>query len=100
MAGRAPKGSARTLVQVGDTRRPVQRRVVLALCNVQCRVFGRIDARKLHYMRKSLVKHGLVSMQSHCTRLSTGQQQHSILLLLKRFHVNRSVYGLNNLVWC
>ncbi|XP_070683568.1 general transcription factor 3C polypeptide 1 [Pempheris klunzingeri] len=48
-----------------------------------------IDARKLHYMRKSLVKHGLISMQSHVTRLTSGQQQHSILLLLKRFHVNR-----------
>ncbi|KAG7485330.1 hypothetical protein JOB18_008080 [Solea senegalensis] len=47
------------------------------------------DARKLHYMRKSLVKHGLVSMQSHVRRLKTGQQQHSILLLLNRFHVNR-----------
>ncbi|XP_040892530.1 general transcription factor 3C polypeptide 1 [Toxotes jaculatrix] len=47
------------------------------------------DARKLHYMRKSLVKHGLISMQSHVTRVKSGQQQHSILLLLKRFHVNR-----------
>ncbi|XP_040001751.1 general transcription factor 3C polypeptide 1 [Xiphias gladius] len=47
------------------------------------------DARKLHYMRKSLVKHGLISMQSHVTRVRSGQQQHSILLLLKRFHVNR-----------
>ncbi|XP_027139206.1 general transcription factor 3C polypeptide 1 isoform X2 [Larimichthys crocea] len=49
----------------------------------------KIDARKLHYMRKSLVKHGLISMQSHATRIKSGQQQHSILLLLKRFHVNR-----------
>ncbi|XP_033480322.2 general transcription factor IIIC subunit 1 [Epinephelus lanceolatus] len=49
----------------------------------------KIDARKLHYMRKALVKYGLISMQSHCTRLKTGQQQHSILLQLKRFHVNR-----------
>ncbi|XP_073327021.1 general transcription factor 3C polypeptide 1 isoform X3 [Pagrus major] len=49
----------------------------------------KIDARKLHYMRKSLVKHGLISMQSHCTRVNSGQQQHSILLMLKRFHVNR-----------
>uniref|UniRef100_A0A665TIL8 Uncharacterized protein n=1 Tax=Echeneis naucrates TaxID=173247 RepID=A0A665TIL8_ECHNA len=47
------------------------------------------DARKLHYMRKSLVRHGLVTMQSHVTRLKSGQQQHSILLLLNRFHVNR-----------
>ncbi|KAG8014611.1 General transcription factor 3C polypeptide 1 [Nibea albiflora] len=49
----------------------------------------KIDARKLHYLRKSLVKHGLITMQSHATRIKTGQQQHSILLLLKRFHVNR-----------
>ncbi|XP_029706384.1 general transcription factor 3C polypeptide 1 isoform X2 [Takifugu rubripes] len=49
----------------------------------------KIDARKLHYLRISLVKHGLVTMQSHCTRVKTGQQQHSILLLLKRFHINR-----------
>ncbi|XP_035516207.1 general transcription factor 3C polypeptide 1-like isoform X2 [Morone saxatilis] len=49
----------------------------------------KIDARKLHYMRKSLVRHGLISMQSYATRLKSGQQQHSILLLLKRFHVNR-----------
>ncbi|XP_068582952.1 general transcription factor 3C polypeptide 1 [Cebidichthys violaceus] len=49
----------------------------------------KIDARKLHYMRKALVKHGLITMQSHVTRVNTGQQQHSILLLLKRFHVNR-----------
>ncbi|KAF7662374.1 hypothetical protein LDENG_00237400 [Lucifuga dentata] len=47
------------------------------------------DARKFHYMRMSLVKHGLVTMQSHVLRLQSGQQQHSILLLLKRFHVNR-----------
>nr|XP_019958712.1 PREDICTED: general transcription factor 3C polypeptide 1 [Paralichthys olivaceus] len=48
------------------------------------------DARKLHYMRKSLVKHGLITMQSHVARAKSGQQQqHSILLLLKRFHVNR-----------
>uniref|UniRef100_UPI003AAA6387 general transcription factor 3C polypeptide 1 n=1 Tax=Centroberyx gerrardi TaxID=166262 RepID=UPI003AAA6387 len=47
------------------------------------------DAGKLHYMRKSLVRHGLITMQSHVIRLPSGQQQHSILLLLKRFHVNR-----------
>ncbi|KAA8595270.1 hypothetical protein FQN60_012405 [Etheostoma spectabile] len=44
-------------------------------------------------MRKALVRHGLLSMQSYVTRLKSGsqagQQQHSILLLLKRFHVNR-----------
>ncbi|XP_035036603.2 general transcription factor 3C polypeptide 1 [Hippoglossus stenolepis] len=48
------------------------------------------DARKLHYMRKSLIKNGLITMQSHVTRAKSGQQQqHSILLLLKRFHINR-----------
>nr|XP_020499344.1 LOW QUALITY PROTEIN: general transcription factor 3C polypeptide 1 [Labrus bergylta] len=55
----------------------------------------KIDARKLHYMRKSLVRHGLISMQSYVTRMKSGQQQHSILLQLKRFHVNRrSKYDL------
>lgn len=49
----------------------------------------KVDARKLHYMRKSLVKHGLISMQSHCARTKMGQQQHSILLQLKRFSSNR-----------
>lgn len=49
----------------------------------------KMDARKIHYLRKSLVQYGLVTMQSHVLRFSTGQQQHSILLLLNRFHVNR-----------
>uniref|UniRef100_A0A3B3YCK2 Uncharacterized protein n=1 Tax=Poecilia mexicana TaxID=48701 RepID=A0A3B3YCK2_9TELE len=52
----------------------------------------KIDARKMHYLRKCLVKHDLITMQSYVRRLKTGQQQHSILLLLKRFHVNRSVW--------
>uniref|UniRef100_A0A3B3VAV9 Uncharacterized protein n=1 Tax=Poecilia latipinna TaxID=48699 RepID=A0A3B3VAV9_9TELE len=52
----------------------------------------KIDARKMHYLRKCLVKHELITMQSYVRRLKTGQQQHSILLLLKRFHVNRSVW--------
>ncbi|XP_076003891.1 general transcription factor 3C polypeptide 1 isoform X2 [Genypterus blacodes] len=47
------------------------------------------DARKFHYLRMSLVKHRLVTMQSRVLRLRSGQQQHSILLLLKRFHINR-----------
>uniref|UniRef100_A0A3B4ZLA2 General transcription factor IIIC subunit 1 n=1 Tax=Stegastes partitus TaxID=144197 RepID=A0A3B4ZLA2_9TELE len=50
----------------------------------------KVDARKFHYLRKSLVRHQLVTMQPHLRRLESGQQQHSILLLLKRFHVNRS----------
>ncbi|KAM4751478.1 general transcription factor 3C polypeptide 1 [Anableps anableps] len=49
----------------------------------------KVDARKMHYLRKSLLKHELITMQSYIRRLKTGQQQHSILLLLKRFHVNR-----------
>ncbi|KAF3687926.1 General transcription factor 3C polypeptide 1 [Channa argus] len=54
------------------------------------------DARKLHYIRKSLVKHGLIGMQSHVTRLkSRQQQQHSILLHLNRFHIlRRSKYDI------
>lgn len=55
-------------------------------------VFFRSDARRLHYVRKALVKHGLISMQSHVMRHVSGQQQHSILLLLNRFHVNRCVW--------
>ncbi|XP_048869314.1 general transcription factor 3C polypeptide 1-like isoform X3 [Brienomyrus brachyistius] len=47
------------------------------------------DAGKMHYMRKSLDKNGLITLQSHVTRLPNGGQQHSILLLLKRFHVDR-----------
>ncbi|XP_005744612.1 general transcription factor 3C polypeptide 1 [Pundamilia nyererei] len=49
----------------------------------------KVDARKFHYFRKSLVRYQLVTMQSYVRRMKTGQQQHSILLLLKRFHVNR-----------
>ncbi|XP_015249512.1 PREDICTED: general transcription factor 3C polypeptide 1-like isoform X1 [Cyprinodon variegatus] len=49
----------------------------------------KIDPRTMHYFRKSLVKHDLITMQSYIRRLTTGQQQHTILLLLKRFHVNR-----------
>ncbi|XP_030595893.1 general transcription factor 3C polypeptide 1 [Archocentrus centrarchus] len=49
----------------------------------------KVDARKFHYLRKSLIKHQLVTMQSYVRRLKSGQQQHSILLLLNRFHVNR-----------
>ena len=49
----------------------------------------RVDAGKLHYHRKILNKNGLITMQSHVIRLPTGAQQHSILLLLNRFHVDR-----------
>ncbi|CAN9510592.1 unnamed protein product [Ophioblennius macclurei] len=49
----------------------------------------KVDARKFHYLRKSLVRHQLVTLQSYVKRMPSGQQQHSILLLLKRFHMNR-----------
>ena len=50
---------------------------------------SRVDAGKLHYHRKILNKNGLITMQSHVIRLPTGAQQHSILLLLNRFHMDR-----------
>ncbi|MCJ8748294.1 hypothetical protein PDJAM_G00163090 [Pangasius djambal] len=49
----------------------------------------RLDSGKIHYLRKSLEKNGLITMQSHVVRLPSGAQQHSILLLLKRFHIDR-----------
>ncbi|KAJ6655987.1 hypothetical protein lerEdw1_004572 [Lerista edwardsae] len=49
----------------------------------------KVDAGKLHYHRRVLDRNGLISMQSHVIRLPTGAQQHSILLLLTRFHVDR-----------
>ncbi|XP_076997566.1 general transcription factor 3C polypeptide 1 isoform X2 [Tamandua tetradactyla] len=49
----------------------------------------KVDAGKLHYHRKILNKNGLITMQSHVIRLPTGAQQHSILLLLNRFHGDR-----------
>lgn len=49
----------------------------------------RVDAGKLHYHRRVLDRNGLISMQSHVIRMPTGIQQHSILLLLTRFHVDR-----------
>ncbi|XP_006148317.1 general transcription factor 3C polypeptide 1 isoform X1 [Tupaia chinensis] len=49
----------------------------------------KVDAGKLHYHRKILNKNGLITMQSHVIRLPNGAQQHSILLLLNRFHTDR-----------
>ncbi|XP_060715992.1 general transcription factor 3C polypeptide 1-like [Tachysurus vachellii] len=49
----------------------------------------RLDSGKIHYLRKCLDKNGLITMQSHVVRLPSGAQKHSILLLLKRFHVDR-----------
>ncbi|XP_042293819.1 general transcription factor 3C polypeptide 1 isoform X2 [Sceloporus undulatus] len=52
-------------------------------------VVFKVDAGKLHYHRKVLDRNGLISMQSHVIRLPSRAQQHSILLLLTRFHVDR-----------
>ncbi|KFQ88085.1 General transcription factor 3C polypeptide 1, partial [Phoenicopterus ruber ruber] len=49
----------------------------------------RVDAGKIHYHRRVLDRNGLITMQSHVIRLPSGAQQHSILLLLTRFHVDR-----------
>lgn len=56
-------------------------------------LFYRVDAGKLHYHRKVLIQNGLISMQSHVIRLPSGIQQHSILLLLSRFHIDRYALG-------
>ncbi|XP_057262564.1 general transcription factor 3C polypeptide 1 isoform X2 [Pezoporus wallicus] len=49
----------------------------------------KVDAGKIHYHRRVLDRNGLITMQSHVIRLPSGSQQHSILLLLTRFHVDR-----------
>ncbi|XP_053220047.1 general transcription factor 3C polypeptide 1 isoform X3 [Podarcis raffonei] len=49
----------------------------------------KVDSGKLHYHRRVLDRNGLITMQSHVIRLPTGAQQHSILLLLTHFHVDR-----------
>ncbi|KAM6249709.1 general transcription factor 3C polypeptide 1 isoform 2-T2 [Porphyrio hochstetteri] len=49
----------------------------------------KVDAGKIHYHRRVLDRNGLITMQSHVIRLPSGTQQHSILLLLTRFHVDR-----------
>ncbi|TTE81778.1 General transcription factor 3C polypeptide 1 [Bagarius yarrelli] len=51
--------------------------------------YDRLDSGKIHYLRKSLDRNGLITLQSHVVRLPSGAQKHSILLLLKRFHVDR-----------
>ncbi|KAG2455444.1 TF3C1 factor, partial [Polypterus senegalus] len=67
-------------------------------CKMHCSLEDaskRTDARKLHYLRKPLDRNNLVTLQSHVIRLPNGSQQHSVLLLLKRFHVDRrSKYAL------
>ncbi|XP_041062206.1 general transcription factor 3C polypeptide 1-like isoform X2 [Carcharodon carcharias] len=49
----------------------------------------KIDARKMHYHRRVLDRNNLITLQSHVIRQPNGNQQYSILLLLKRFHVDR-----------
>ncbi|XP_030315833.1 general transcription factor 3C polypeptide 1 isoform X2 [Calypte anna] len=49
----------------------------------------KVDAGKLHYHRRVLDRSGLITLQPHVIRLPSGAQQHSILLLLTRFHVDR-----------
>ncbi|XP_026121047.1 general transcription factor 3C polypeptide 1 [Carassius auratus] len=56
--------------------------------DLHTRIF-RMDAGKMHYLRRKLDKVGLITLQSHVARLPSGAQQHSLLLLLKRFHVDR-----------
>ncbi|KAM5153267.1 general transcription factor 3C polypeptide 1 [Mantella aurantiaca] len=49
----------------------------------------KVDAGKIHYIRRVLDRKALITMQSHVIKLPNGAQQHSLLLLLKRFHVDR-----------
>ncbi|KAM4024518.1 general transcription factor 3C polypeptide 1 isoform 2-T2 [Anomaloglossus baeobatrachus] len=49
----------------------------------------KVDAGKIHYFRRALDKYGLITMQSCVVKLQNGGQQHSLLLLLKRFHIDR-----------
>ncbi|KAK7165565.1 hypothetical protein R3I93_005585 [Phoxinus phoxinus] len=56
--------------------------------DLHTRIF-RMDAGKMHYLRRTLDRNGLITLQSHVARLPSGAQQHSLLLLLKRFHVDR-----------
>ncbi|CAL1600805.1 unnamed protein product [Knipowitschia caucasica] len=54
-----------------------------------------IEPRKIFYLRKALVQHNLVTVQSHVCRLDSGTQQYSCLLLLRRFHsTRRSKYDM------
>nr|XP_014348197.1 PREDICTED: general transcription factor 3C polypeptide 1 [Latimeria chalumnae] len=62
--------------------------------DLHCGIF-KVDARKMHYHRRVLDRNGLITLQSYMIRVPSGCQQHSILLLLKRFHVDRrSKYDL------
>ncbi|KAJ8364078.1 hypothetical protein SKAU_G00129090 [Synaphobranchus kaupii] len=52
-------------------------------------IIFKTDPGKMHYLRKSLDKNGLITLQAHVIRVPSGGQQYSILILLKRFHVDR-----------
>ncbi|XP_077427194.1 general transcription factor 3C polypeptide 1 [Vanacampus margaritifer] len=55
----------------------------------------KVDSRKLHYIRKPLIRHSLVCAQACTRRRKSGQQQNSILLMLKCFHIiRRSKYDM------
>ncbi|XP_061082506.1 general transcription factor 3C polypeptide 1 [Conger conger] len=56
--------------------------------DLHSRVF-KTDPGKMHYLRRSLDRNDLITLQSHVIRVATGGQQYSILILLKRFHVDR-----------
>ncbi|XP_074452839.1 general transcription factor 3C polypeptide 1 isoform X3 [Larus michahellis] len=65
------------------------RRKDLQPCYTYIEAVEKVDAGKIHYHRRVLDRNGLITMQSHVIRLPSGAQQHSILLLLTRFHVDR-----------
>ncbi|XP_051993132.1 general transcription factor 3C polypeptide 1 isoform X3 [Xyrauchen texanus] len=56
--------------------------------DLHVRVF-RTDAGKMHYLRRTLDRNRMITLQPHVMRLPSGGQQYSLLLLLKRFHVDR-----------
>ncbi|XP_077977652.1 general transcription factor 3C polypeptide 1-like [Glandiceps talaboti] len=52
-----------------------------------------IDAKNMFYQRKKLFAKGYITVQNFAVRLASGRLQNSVLLLLKRFHVDyRSKY--------
>ncbi|OXB54906.1 hypothetical protein ASZ78_011268 [Callipepla squamata] len=65
------------------------RRKDLQPCCSYAEAVEKVDAGKIHYHRRVLDRNGLITMQPHVIRLPSGAQQHSILLLLTRFHVDR-----------
>ncbi|KAM9305566.1 general transcription factor 3C polypeptide 1 [Gastrophryne carolinensis] len=49
----------------------------------------KVDAGKIHYLRRVLDRNDLITIQTRVIKLPNGTRQHSLLLLLKRFHVDR-----------